>query len=480
MNITRWSLIVGTVLVVGCGDDASSEPAAAAPSTYTFNSRFEPGVSSVRYTGQTKRHLLIETLTKYLDDLDDQTFSSPSDGDVVDALEFFYRFNEDAQLSTPINFDPGPLPLLQATWADIRVPTEASSLVGLQEKFPEFDAGFDGPVVGYGDGTMTPEAALLDMFGAVEALVLRRFDGDIPEDPSGTDIAVAVVSAEGIDYKQLIQKYLGGAIALSQGADDYLDDDIDGKGLLSDNSGPVMGNDGPLPYTALEHVWDEGFGYFGAARNYPDFSDDEIASAGGRPDWQGAHDANGDDAIDLLGEHNFGHSVNAAKRDRGSVVPTDFTQTAFDAFVAGRTLIVNANDNLDAASLDRLRAYRDAAVSAWEQAIAATAVHYVNDVLQDMNAFGTSSYSFLDHAKHWSELKGFALALQFNVNHSPLTAVDLTELHRLIGGGPVLPDASTNDQDAYRADLNEAKALLGRVYQFSTANLGDELGTNGW
>ena len=71
-----------------------------------------------------------------------------------------------------------------------------------------------------------------------------------------------------------------GAVGFSQGADDYLDDDTEGKGLLADHTAADEGK----PYTALEHAWDEGFGYFGGARNYLLYTDEEIAGEGGRDD----------------------------------------------------------------------------------------------------------------------------------------------------------------------------------------------------
>ncbi len=470
------------VVCAACGDNDESDTISE-PATFAFESRFQPGVSSVAYSGQIKRHLLIEQLKAYIGNLDDQSFSNPEPGDVVDALNFFYDFkNSGVDDTLAIGFVPAVGPPLQVEWRDL-----GGSLVSLKEKFPEFDAGFEGNVVGYASGTLTPEGALQDMFQKVEQLIIDRANGNIPADPNGADIALAFVGADGIDYQQLIQKYLGGAIAISQGTDDYLDDDLAGKGLLSDNTVPAVSGGVEQAYTGLEHVWDEGFGYFGAAQHYNDFSDDEIASAGGRADWQGGNDADGDDAIDLLSEYNFGHSVNAGKRDRGSVVATDFTKTAFDAFIAGRTLIVNAGGALDDSQLAELQGYRDTAVGAWERAVAATAVHYINDVLQDMEDFGTADYDFLAHAKHWSELKGFALALQFNVNHSPLVTNELQlstppleQLHSLIGDRPVLPGASEADQTAYKQSLNDAKALLGQVYQFDSANLGDADGLNGW
>ena len=102
-------------------------------------------------------------------------------------------------------------------------------------------------------------------------------------------------------------------------------------------------------------------------------------------------------------------------------------------------------------------------------------IHYVNDTLQVMNTFGTDDYDFTEHAKVWSEMKGFALGFQFNP-HSPLLA-DFDEIHNLFGDAPVLADGEV---DAYRADLIAARDLIGAAYGFAAENLGDENGENGW
>ena len=150
----------------------------------------------------------------------------------------------------------------------------------------------------------------------------------------------------------------------------------------------------------MEHQWDEGFGYFGAARSYDTWTDDEIADNRAMDDDDGA--------IDLKKEYSYGHSVNAAKRDRGAVVATDMTADAFDAFLAGRELLCDTVGELTSAQRDELYGYRDIAVTA-EEAIMSTVIHYINDTLQDMGKMGTADYSLGTHAKHWSEMKGFAL-----------------------------------------------------------------------
>ena len=116
---------------------------------------------------------------------------------------------------------------------------------------------------------------------------------------------------------------------------------------------------------------------------------------------------------------------------------------------------------------------------AWEKAISSSVVHYINDTLQDMGAIGTADYSFDDHAKHWSEMKGFALSFQFNPR-SPMSGADFETLHGYFGVAPVLSSAGDAALADYAADLLAARALIGEAYGFDSANLGDDDGTNGW
>ncbi|MGB0647069.1 MAG: DUF4856 domain-containing protein, partial [Bradymonadia bacterium] len=232
-----------------------------------------------------------------------------------------------------------------------------------------------------------------------------------------------------------------------------------GKGLYADNTALKDGK----KYTPLEHTWDEGFGYFGAARDYLNYTDDELAGKGGRENYQGYHDSDENGRIDLVSEYNWGHSVNAAKRDRGHT--TDFTHEAFMAFYEGRSLIAQTNGALSETAFDELKALSDRAVLAWEKAIAATVIHYINDTLNDMNA---EEYDFYAHAKHWSELKGFALSFQFN-RRSPMSAEDFDALHSAIGVSPVFPSAV--EAESYKDGLLTARAFVGNIYGFETSDV---------
>ena len=101
-------------------------------------------------------------------------------------------------------------------------------------------------------------------------------------------------------------------------------------------------------------------------------------------------------------------------------------------------------------------------------AIVATVVHYINDTIQDINANADLS----DLAKHWSEMKGFGLSMQFNPN-SALSDADFDTVHGLMGINP------ERTQD-YVSDLIDARSILGTAYGIDADNLGDANGENGW
>jgi hypothetical protein len=422
---------------------------------YAFESRFVEGASSVSYSGQIARHALIVAMKSYISGLTDRLASgslSISEGGVVDSLNLFFECADDLCADEELGLSTTPT-------STQRVIGDLSSGKNLIDKIAGNDSGqhrdWATDFKGWGDEPMTPTALVTSWFELIEARSIAINNGDYMMDPSGARIVTPYVTDDGLDVSQLLQKFILGAVAFSQGVDDYLDDADEGKGLLADHTVAVEGK----PYTALEHNWDEGFGYFGAARDYLVYTDDEIAKKGGREDYQGHHDTDANGEIDLTAEYNWGHALNAAKRDRGA--STDFTTDAFMAFYEGRRLLASIDGALTDEELERLRGYRDVIVGAWENAIAATVIHYINDVIGDMEA--GDAYDFYAHAKHWSEMKGFALSLQFNPR-SPLSSDDFQQMHSLFGLAPELPNSP--DADSSRSALLQARDLLESAYQF--------------
>lgn len=454
------------------------------PDTYTFDSVYVSDKSSVAHSGQTSRHTTITALNDYIsgtlenDALTNTLFTSKQD--FVDALKFYYELKgeDDPDREHTLTVSPATE---GATWtleptthagisADGRLASKFAgndSVTDYKNWFMDFQ-GWEGQI--------SAEGLLFDLMDQLADQAFALSEGTAPVNPMDDSALPVYVTPEGLDLKQLIQKFLLMGITYAQAADDYLDDDpaneADKKGLFASNTL----SEGKS-YTGLEHVWDEGFGYFGAAADYDQYTDEQLSDGLQR-------DSDGDGVINVLREYNFGASINAAKRDKGSAdsAKTDFTQATFDAFVEGRTLIVNAGEEVSTEELDAIRVQRDIVLENWEKAIAATVVHYINDTLQEMekHTAATGDYSHTEHAKVWSELKGFSLGFQFNRNSPMMEGTLFVDFHELVGNAPVLPSASEEDFAQYKADLVSARDILQSAYDFADANMGDEKGQNGW
>jgi hypothetical protein len=405
----------------------------------------------VAYSGQAARHLLLAELTARIGATTDDVAAGRSKEQLLARFNFLYDFKaaNGGTPEEPVSVTAFGTPLQQTEIGQVGV-------ASLRDKVRDIETGLldDTPVIGWGDDTLTASEVVNDLFNGLADNLLSR-QTSIPTMPgTSTPISAAFVSADGLDYQQLIEKYLVGAVAFSQNCDDYLDDDTAGEGILADNIVPVTDK----PYTALEHGWDEGFGYFGAARAYGVQTREQNVS--------GFVNADGLEPVtaDWLTEVNYGHARLAAQRDAASVTSTTFGQSAFAAYVAGRALITEAGGALSPAQLETLRTLRNTAEQNWEKAIAATAIRYINVIVAELEG-DVAEYSFLEHVKVWSELKGVLLAVQFNPR-SPVLANDaavLRQLHTLVGAAPVV------DRDDFAvaiADLDAARELLRATYGF--------------
>lgn len=494
-KLTGLFLAMTSVSLVGCGgsdnnddDDVVVTPPSVTPpavfdfelpegARYTFLNT--DGDSTVSYTGQTARHILIADLTSTIGSIE----ASDDKDAVIADLDFFFEFDSEANGDNDFLFNKGETKLLtnddngDLTYNSI---SSGKNLVGKIAGNDKEAHILGGEFFGW-FATETPEAAVDDMFGKLADRVTAEENLTIDTtDADGVTVDALYIDENGLDYKQLVQKFLLGSITFSQGTADYLQTDFAAEENLQQAEGKT--------YSPAEHKWDEAFGYFGAARNYPEYSDDEIAGKGGRDEFaKGYNDYSGDGFIDLRSEINLGNSTNCAKRDRGAEVATDFTEDAYTAFLTGRA-IVNAATALgqlpdDAQTL--LDEQIETAAVTWEKCVAATVVHYINDTTGDMDNFSEGKFAdlenFEDLAKHWGEMKGFALGLQFNPL-SPFRADDaslekLKEVLTLMGDAPVLADGTQMGEAfdggvaQYKADLLEARDILEEIYDFDSQNV---------
>ena len=421
-------LTVASLFLSACGsdeDDADLEDDAAAtidvPQAYVFDSRFVEGESSVSYSGQVVRNLLLQDLKALTDSVGKDGARSVAVSDMLKLYEYDDALNLKTLTTT------GALPALESQYSSL---STGKNLIGKIS---------DEPVIGYG---RTADDLVREWFEMIA-------DNSQDSDKLGTPMAYT--TDDGVDMSQMVNKVLIGAVPYYQATGVYL------NGLLErDNS---EARDGTDPYTAMEHAWDEAFGYFGAARDYFRYTDEQLA--GSVDDF--TFDSNGDGSIDFKSEYNFGLSRNAGKRDKGGS-GVDFTQEIFNAFLAGRTAITNQGSVAD------ISAHRQAAAEGMEKVIAATVVHYINDTLSDMSELGTAEENRANLNKHWAEMKGYTVALQYNPFRL-ITDGQLTELHGIMGEAPIYDEPGSNSYKTQVANYERAKAVLQTAYGFSNDNM---------
>ena len=445
--------------------------------------------SSVSYGGQTTRHALIAELKHYIgkgglqadiDRTDSEALTTKEQ--VIAKLNSFYNRGGDVKADREISWDGfaitftdgWTIPAEQKLFSDIGSYKSLKDKVAGNDYWGQSKKWNDGDFAGWGaKGSITPTQLIAHYFEQLADNAVEVINGALREDPITKKAIKVYVNEDGTDLNQLIQKFLLMSVTYSQATDDYLHEK---KGLAANN---LIKDKGTKDFTSLEHQFDEGFGYFGATRDYLFYNDYEIAGkvnddgSNGRTDWNGMHDTNGDGVIDLKSEKMFGNSVNAAKRDigtKGNAKVTNFSDDAMQAFLNGRKLI-NENsglaETLPEAQMTELVGYRNAAVDAWENAVAATVVHYINDLNKDLDKLGTDEFDFSKTAKHFSELKGFALGLQFNP-YSPMTDAQFEAMHVLLKDAPVLVVA---DVAVYQSDLIKARDILQAALKFDAENV---------
>lgn len=428
-NLERFVLLAAPLLIAfGVGDDDDNPVGSGGggqtietPTAYVFDSRFTEGESSVAYSGQVVRNLLLQDLKIFIDNLGKDGASSASVQDMLD----LYAYDDGYDLESLTT--AGSMPVIESRYSSISTGKNLNGKIS------------SDAVIGYG------KTANELVRGWFEVIAGNSQDGDKLGTPA------VYTDDNGVDLTQMINKVLIGAVPYYQATGVYL------AGLLDRGNGEPH-SEGKA-YTSMEHGWDEAFGYFGAARDYARYTDEQLAGSVG--DY--TFDSNGDGSIDFSSEYNFGLSRNAGKRDKGGA-GVDFTGDIFAAFLAGRTLIVNQG------SAAEISAQREAAANGMEKVIAATAVHYINDTLADMADLGTGDENLVNLNKHWAEMKGFTVALQYNpfalISHS-----QLEELHGIMGQAPSYDPPGSDAYDETVRNYGRAKEIFQGAYGFSDGNM---------
>ncbi len=239
----------------------------------------------------------------------------------------------------------------------------------------------------------------------------------------------------GLNYQQLLSKFIMGAVFYNQAVDNYLDEKMGADSKPNDK--PYK--DGAC-YTGKEHSWDEAFGYWGAAAHSLLLSAEDNYNIAKRKDLAAA-DYNGDGVVDLKSEYVFAHAYYASSFDKGG--KTSYLEDITRAFLDGRKLITSANgEKLSDAQRSELMGHVDVINENWQKVIAESVFKYAGSTYKSLVALesvGNADLAkeFDKYMKYWGELKGFSMALQVGKENIGETA---TKLNRMVGFGPMLLD----------------------------------------
>ena len=194
------------------------------------------------------------------------------------------------------------------------------------------------------------------------------------------------VSYNGLEYAEILEKSLYGALLYDQMVDDYLSDSQSGVDNEEGNN-ILSAEDYELYGTERQHKFDEAFGYFGAeAASYPNQ----------------ANSSNGDGIF--LANYTFDFSD-----ETEAMYGVNLAKATMNAFIVGRSVLKagqgndfsqeNINEELFNAARADIKLYVEAGM-------AASAIHYLNEAITDV--------SEAEKLHHLSEALGFIYAMSFN------------------------------------------------------------------
>ncbi len=219
---------------------------------------------------------------------------------------------------------------------------------------------------------------------------------------SGT--SAYLVNEKGLEYTQIIEKGLMGAVFYDQIQNVYLATEK----MNVDNTDPVDVENGKY-YTVMEHHWDEAFGYFTSATDFPNTGTDRF--------WG-----------------KYSNTVNGTINTNEAIM---------NAFIKGRAAI----SNKDLATRDEQIAIIRHEL---ERVAGATAIHYVNGAISNFADDAIRNHEL-------SEAVAFINTLYFSARETTMTTN--TEIEGIL---EIFKDesGSYNFYDISLADLNTARDQL--------------------
>ena len=287
---------------------------------------------------------------------------------------------------------------------------DASTLLAMYDN--SYTGWTDQSLVGNGK-QLKSKTALAD--AGIQAMFEAWMSTAASSSPSNTTSYLQ--SSTGLEWTQMIEKGLMGACFASQMTSNYL------AGIEADDNETAVDADNGKFYTEMEHHWDEAYGYFTDAVDYP---------------------TNGTDRF-------WGKYANKSYLEDNLGSATDIST----AFRTGRAAL-SAHNTADAL------AQRDIIIAEVKQMQAGMAIHYLNDVKSKVSS--GADQSAINHSM--SEALDFIFGIQFISETPDMSSADVMALVNQIEpavAGFTMSLTSINaviDQVAAATGLESVKDLL--------------------
>lgn len=227
-----YPLLFLSAAFVACSSDDDNNPGVVAPETYAFQ---RDGQSTVSFSGQTTRILMGEELISKLLDFDDANAAEV-------ALEMYRNATASGGEASPFqNAD------LNASTKSIKSKTAASRDLFSSNtvESTEIKTDFEDWI----------EAQVDEVFPNESTVAAPGQPGQIADGSS-----TRYVNAQGLEYNQMVNKGLIGALMLDQALNNYLSPSVlDEADNRANNDAAITATDNN--YTTMEHKWDEAYGY---------------------------------------------------------------------------------------------------------------------------------------------------------------------------------------------------------------------------
>lgn len=208
-----------------------------------------------------------------------------------------------------------------------------------------------------------------------------------------------VLSANGFDYTEMIEKSTMGGVYYYQAVSNYLEN------ISEDNNNTITTGEG----TEMEHHFDEAFGYFGVPVDFPTNNSDVL----------------------FWGE--YCNDLNAVLGSNSKMM---------NAFLAGRAAISNKDYTTRDEKINFIR-------ENWDQLIAAAAIHEINESIEYFGDDALRNHTL-------SEFLGFLHSLKYNLN-SKITTTQIDEIASHIGNN--LYNVTLNDLNVAKNTLSSIYGL---------------------